>query len=319
MRRLSLLLAVFVLGGIALTTAQAKTGKAKRTAICHRVNGAKGPYVKLSLTAKALKAHVKHAADIIPAPAGRCPATVLSATSGGTALTIALAGEGEDPAGDVVGTGTATVHLRAGQAQVCYSLSVENLSGAAVAAHIHKGGAGVSGPVVIPLATPAGGSAKGCVATTRALVRAILADTSSYYVNVHTGDFPGGAIRGQLEGTNPDSLGWSKTITLVGTSEPNAKGTAALRLRKDVGKVCYRLHVESVTLPAAAAHIHRGGAGVNGPVVVPFTAPDATGNSSGCADATAALIDEIIASPAGFYVNVHTKEHPAGAIRAQLG
>jgi hypothetical protein len=31
------------------------------------------------------------------------------------------------------------------------------------------------------------------------------------------------------------------------------------------------------------------------------------------------LIDEIIGNPAGFYVNVHTKEHPGGAIRAQLG
>jgi hypothetical protein len=83
--------------------------------------------------------------------------------------------------------------------------------------------------------------------------------------------------------------------------------------------VCYRLHAESITLPATAAHIHRGAAGVNGPVVVPFQAPAANGNSDGCVATAAALIDEILANPANFYVNVHTTEHPAGAMRAQLG
>ena len=98
----------------------------------------------------------------------------------------------------------------------------------------------------------------------------------------------------------------------------NATGTAVVRLLKS-GLVCYRLHAANVTLPTIAAHIHRGGAGVNGPVVVPFTAPGADGNSSGCTTSTADLVNEITSNPAGFYVNVHTKEHPAGAMRNQLG
>jgi hypothetical protein len=52
-------------------------------------------------------------------------------------------------------------------------------------------------------------------------------------------------------------------------------------------------------------------------VVVPFTAR-ADGSSSGCTTSTAATVNDILANPPGFYVNVHTTEHPAGAIRAQL-
>jgi hypothetical protein len=317
MKRLVLILAVVVLAGAALTTASARTGKT--TTICHRITSKKTPYVKIKVSAKALKAHVKHAADIIPAPKAGCPRTLLTATSGGSAFQVALTGEAESPAGDPVATGTSTVRLRAGQGQVCYVLSADNLPPAA-AAHIHEGAAGASGNVVIPLKTPdANGKSSGCAAAARALVAAILADPVGYYVNVHTAAFPGGAIRGQLTGTSTASFGWIASVALKGSSEPDATGTAVVRIRKDVSMVCYRLHAEKITLPATAAHIHRGAATVNGPVVVPFSPPDATGNSSGCTQTTSALVDEIIATPSNFYVNVHTKEHPAGAMRAQLG
>ena len=317
MKTLGLLLIVVAVAGAALANASARSD-AKRT-ICHRTSSATKPYVKLRVSAKQQAAHAKHAADIIPAPRGGCPRTVLTATSGGRAFAVALTGEAESPAGDPVATGTATVRLRAGQGQVCYQLAATNLP-AAAAAHIHRASAGSSGPVVVPLQTPnAAGTASGCATAARTVVNAILADPASYYVNVHTAEFPNGAIRGQLTGTSADSFGKILTLDLKGTSEPNAKGTAVLRIRKDAGVVCYRLHVENVTLPTTAAHIHRGAAGVSGPVVVPFTAPGADGNSSGCATAAASLIDEILGNLPGFYVNVHTKEHPAGAIRAQLG
>ena len=174
--------------------------------------------------------------------------------------------------------------------------------------------------LVIPLFTPnASGNASGCIGASRAVVKAILASPGNYYVNVHNAEFAGGAIRGQLTGTSTEDFGWVRAIALQGSTEPNATGTAVVRIRKAAGLVCYRLHAANVTLPTTASHIHRGGSTVNGPVVVPFTAPGADGNSSGCTAATAALIDEITGNPANFYVNVHTKEHPGGAIRAQLG
>jgi hypothetical protein len=316
MKRLGLVLALVVLAGGALTTASARTDG--KTTICHRTTSKKSPYVKLRVSGKALSAHVKHATDIIPAPKGGCPRTLLTATGGGTAFQIAMTGEAEGT-GDPVATGTATVRLRAGQAQVCYQLAAENLAPAA-AAHIHEGGAGSSGNVVIPLKTPAAnGKSSGCANAARALVKAILADPGGFYVNVHTVEFPGGAIRGQLTGTSTASFGWIAAIALKGSTEPDATGTAVVRIRKDVNIVCYRLHAEKITLPATNAHIHRGGPTVSGPVVVPFTPPDATGNASGCTQSTQAIVDEIIGNPANFYVNVHTKEHPAGAMRAQLG
>jgi hypothetical protein len=318
MKRLGLLLAILGLaGGGALSTASAGTD-ASRT-ICHRTASKTTPYVKLRVSAKQLRAHAKHAADIIPAPSGACPRTLLTATSGGRAFPVALTGEAESPAGDPVGTGTATVRLRARQGQLCYQLATKNLPPAA-AAHVHKGDTGAAGPVVVPLQTPdTTGTSSGCATVARTLVAAILADPASFYVNVHTAEFAAGAVRGQLTGTSTASFGTIYAFDLKGSSEPNATGTAVIRIRKDAGLVCYRLHAANVTLPTAAAHIHRGAAGTNGPVVVPFTAPGADGNSSGCVTTDPALIDEIIGNPAGFYVNVHTKEHPAGAIRAQLG
>ena len=319
MKRLGLLLLVAGLAGGALATANAGTNATPRV-ICHKTSSAKKPYVKLAVSARQLRAHLKHAADIVRTPLGACPKAVMTATAGGRPFTVALTGESETPAGDPVGTGTSTIRLRAGQGQVCYQLAVENLPPAA-AAHIHRGASGVAGPVVVPLTTPgADGKSSGCAPAARTLVSAILAQPASYYVNVHTEEFQAGAVRGQLTGTSTASFGWVVAVDLKGTSEPNATGTAVVRIRQDAGMVCYRLHAANVTLPTVAAHIHRGAAAVNGPVVVPFTAPGADGNSSGCvANVDAALIGEIVGNPAGFYVNVHTKEHPAGAIRAQLG
>ena len=46
-------------------------------------------------------------------------------------------------------------------------------------------------------------------------------------------------------------------------------------------------------------------------MVVPFETP-ATGSASGCAQGVdAALISDIMANPAGFYVNVHNSAFPA--------
>lgn len=326
MRRLLIVLCVVAVGGAAFGTAGARTDKKKpQRAICHRTSSGKTPYAKVRVSAAQLRAHLRHAADIVPAPASGCPRTLLTARSGGTAFRVSLTGDTESPAGDPVGTGTATVRLRAGQGQVCFSFDVQNITLPAVGAHIHRGDAGSAGPIVIGLLAPGnGGASSGCVAAARSTVAAILAAPGEYYVNVHTTDFQAGAIRGQLTGTSAESFGRVFTLRLTGaaagtTGDADGTGTAVVRIIRAKGDVCFKLSVQNIVLPSVGAHIHRAPAGSNGPIVVQLVAPGAGGSSSGCTHGVATtLIDEILANPANFYVNVHTTDHPGGAVRAQL-
>ena len=197
------MLAVFAglvaLAGLSLAQAATSSGTAK-TKICHKTKSGKKPYVKLTVGKSVLKGHLKHAADIIPAPEGPCPRVALSPTQGGTELHANLIGANEVPGpGDPDGHGTALIRVRLGEARLCFQLTAANIMLPASAAHIHQAPAGVAGPVVVPLTPPdAGGTSQGCVVTTRALVAAILGTPAGYYANVHTTDYPAGAIRGQL-------------------------------------------------------------------------------------------------------------------------
>ncbi len=101
------------------------------------------------------------------------------------------------PPGPAAGTGTATVVLEPEMSRVCFDLTVKGVA-APNAAHIHEGTAGVAGPIVVPLAAPAGGAAKGCSPADRALIARIVANPGGYYVNVHNAQYPKGAVRGQL-------------------------------------------------------------------------------------------------------------------------
>ena len=331
MKKLALLFVPFVLLLLApLATAETESEEAvAKRAVCHRTSSATRPYTKVRVTARQMRAHQRHAADIIPAPSGACPRTRLTPTSGGTVFSFALVGETESPAGDPVATGTATVRLRRGQAQVCFTIDVDNLAETAAAAHIHTGAAGTIGGIVVGLRAPgADGQASGCVTASRAIVARILRNPDAYYLNVHTAAFPGGAVRGQLSGSTPD-VGTSFSRTLTGAEEcnaagtcnlgdPDGTGTAVIRIRPNDGQVCFRLTVQNITLPAVGAHIHRGARGSAGPIVVQLTSPGAGGSSSGCTATPRDVIDAILAQPAQYYVNVHTTDYPAGAVRAQL-
>lgn len=321
MRRLLIwIVPVFVLGSFGLADAARNTSFVK-TAVCDLTNSKTTPYKRVvATTAAALRSYTKKPDDIVPAPR-TCPKTLLTATSGGVELTGQMVGVTEMPAlGDPDGTGTASIRLRQGQGRVCVTFTTKNI-GAPTAAHIHKGTADDSGPVVVPLPTPgASGSGSGCAVAARAIVSDILANRASYYVNVHTGDFPDGAIRAQLNGPVPFVL---QAVMSGANEKPNAgdtdgTGLGEFILRPDKSQLCYTLAAANIILPASASHIHRGDATVAGPVIIPFTAPNANGTSSACVSVDPGLLREIIGNPGGFYANIHTSDFPGGAVRAAL-
>jgi hypothetical protein len=107
----------------------------------------------------------------------------------------------------------------------------------------------------------------------------------------------------------------------VPPGDPNASGRAVITLKPSSNTVCYRLSWAALT-SVTAAHIHLGGTGVAGPVVVAFfntALPDTISSVAGCVhDVDPGLIKNIHDNPSEYYVNVHDTDFPTGAIRDQL-
>jgi len=116
---------------------------------------------------------------------------------GGRPLTAQLSGDNVVPApGDSDGTGTATFTLNPGQGELTYNISVSNVDNI-TGIHIHKADSTSAGPVVIPLTSS--GELSGTVSDIdKAMMQDIMKNPSGYYVQIHSTDYPNGAVRGQL-------------------------------------------------------------------------------------------------------------------------
>ena len=117
-----------------------------------------------------------------------------------TRFTLTMTGAAERPGpGDPDGSGTAVITINRGLGEVCWELEVTDITLPSIGAHIHIAPATDPGPIVVHLSPPdATGRSAGCTIVDPALAKAITKDPAAYYVNVHTTDFPGGALRAQL-------------------------------------------------------------------------------------------------------------------------
>ena len=127
-----------------------------------------------------------------------------SASPNGTFFAVLSGGNevsagGVANAGDQNGGGSATVLVDRDRNTICFAITVTSINPPTVA-HIHRGRFGKNGNIVLNLTAPSGapGSSSGCIRVHPTLIQSIMDDPSNFYVNVHTEDFPVGAIRGQL-------------------------------------------------------------------------------------------------------------------------
>jgi uncharacterized protein (TIGR03437 family) len=225
--------------------------------------------------------------------------------------------------------------------------------------HIHPAPKGVNGPVVIgtnlsgaqPIVDATGAGTVNRPAhilptNTDALsaLNGMLEDPSQYYVNIHTTDFPGGAMRAQLER--------AEVIVLMGNMSPanenppipsSAAGIsqAVVITTKDAdgvltsGQVIFDINYNFGTPTTVTGfHIHNGAAGVNGPVIINtglsgsaplmVTAANGAGTFRKTVEVNMANADQVatlnglLTNPQDYYINMHTVEFGGGLIRDQL-
>ena len=142
-------------------------------------------------------------------------ALVLAAGCGSEALgptsvlyVAALTGTREVPAVSTDASGTATF-ARTG-ASVAYQVSATGFTTPLTVGHIHIGGPGVIGSVIVPftILAQSGVVATGTLDLSRPVTQGnitipgdslrVLFDNGGAYVNLHTAAWPGGEIRGQV-------------------------------------------------------------------------------------------------------------------------
>jgi hypothetical protein len=261
-------------------------------------------------------------------------------------LAAALNGRNEVPTqgGPAVGDsdGQAVQLLRIKGNQVSFALTWKGIA-APTAGHIHLGATGTNGAVKIPFfGTALPGTLNAAVGsvtvTDQALLDSLKSAPTGFYANLHTAEFPGGAVRGQLHKvTNPLDLtsvlrGGPLASLLDGdqelpadngkaTGDPDGQATAFVQAGRD--RVKFAVRWSGIGAPNNL-HLHEGTIGANGPVAVPFfpaetALPASFSGVAGTATGVDAnLIKRINQTPANFYANVHTAEFPGGAVRGQL-
>jgi hypothetical protein len=111
----------------------------------------------------------------------------------------------------------------------------------------------------------------------------------------------------------PPNTGIPLYTTMTGGA---GQGTITVVVDPPKGTACYIMNVTGLD-DITVAHIHAGSAGETGRPVLTLDTPE-DGTSGGCVPVTPELAEGLLSNPAGYYVNIHTRAFPTGAVRGQL-
>jgi hypothetical protein len=219
-----------------------------------------------------------------------------------------LDGTVETPANGSTAGGWARITLNPANT-VTYEVHTWGISG--TAAHIHQAAVGVAGPVIVTLA----GGPSVWTGTSPALTAAqvLSLQTLGLYVNVHSSAFPGGEIRGQLEGRPRRFASFDNGKQEVPVNASVNTGTGKFDVDLATTNMAY-----TVTWTGASgtgSHIHNGPPGVSGPIDIPLVGGPVTwtGTALGIGDG---LFSDLQAMAE--YSNIHSSSKPGGEIRGQI-
>ena len=191
------------------------------------------------------------AGEIAPVPGTDEAITSMNAAIADQVFVANLSGFAEVPPRQTDASGAVVVSLNPDGESLHYRLSVSNLQDI-TAAHLHLGLKDENGPIVVPLlgqgapgdaATPPSGVADGIIAEgdisadnltgpladTPLVVLMELLRSGAIYANVHTTQYPGGEIRGQMQGVGPSVDGFVELLQEGddGTEDDGTAGNGA--------------------------------------------------------------------------------------------
>ena len=255
----------------------------------------------------------------------------------GQTLGAVLTGGAEVPPNANPGFGNATVTFDATHQNINVTITVANLGSPINNFHIHEAPPGVNGPVRVNLiglgGTFVNGTMTGTFPVAADVAQRMLENPRNFYVNVHTVALPGGAVRGNLSFVSGGAITYAAELrpgNEVPPANSTAFGSAFVTFDPVNSTMAFEMRASGI-VNATMAHIHRGAAGANGPVIINFATNEAQiagGRASGSGPISSLQSGNLLASDltalanpttaAGYYVNVHSSAFPGGEIRGQL-